>query len=97
MAPTVYPIQPAELLQCERCPGSHGYAVSKLRFKVPLQHNCADITDDFIELNASMVYAETRLGGDQRATVDWTTCIREDGALRDLPIVLYLCGGPGAE
>lgn len=98
MAPAVYPIQPAQLLQSQCCTVSRQYAVSKLRFKVPLQHDRTDPNDDFIELTAHMVYAEARSSLDTRLNVDWTTRITDDdNDLRDLPIILYLCGGPGAD
>lgn len=97
MAPAVYPIFPAQLLQCDYVPGSTEYAVSKLRFRVPLRYNCVDTSDDFIELNAYMVYAEARSSDDPRLDVDWATRIHDDVCLRDQDIVLYLCGGPGAE
>lgn len=97
MTPPVYSILPAQLLRCDYVPGSTAYAVSRLRFKVPLQHDRVDTCDDFIELNAYMVYAEARSSDDPRLDVDWATRTLDDGCLRDQDIVLYLCGGPGAK
>lgn len=98
MAPHVYPVQSAQLLESERCTSPRQYAMSKLRFKVPLRHEHTDPNDDYIELTAHMVYNEARYSDDTTLSADWATCIRdEQNNLRDLPIILYLCGGPGAD
>lgn len=98
MAPAVYPIQPAQLLQSERCKSSELYALSRLRFKVPLQHDCIELNGACLNLTAHMVYDEARANDGTWATVDWVTCVQNDAyRLRDQPILLYLCGGPGAE
>lgn len=98
MAPSVYPIQPAQLLQSERCTSSELYALSKLSFKVPLQHDRTEIDGAYVNLTAYMVYDEVRATDGTRVTTDWVTCVQNDTYhLRDQPILLYLCGGPGAE
>lgn len=98
MAPAIYRIQPAQLLQSERCTTSSQYYVTKLLFQVPLRHNRSIPDEDAIKLTAHMVYAEASSSDDTRLHMDWTTRIRGDNtALRDLPIILYLCGGPGAD
>ncbi|CAN8099660.1 unnamed protein product [Discula destructiva] len=97
MPPAVYPILPAQLLQCEYCRDSAPYAMSRLQFKIPLRHNCNNTEDEYLELNAYMVYAETSSSDDSRLGVGWARRIHDDGDLQKLPIMLYLCGGPGAD
>ncbi len=72
---------------------------SKLRFAVPLRHEDPD--GESITLVGRMVYAQCCPG---TPLIDWEDQIRmasgmpdQLGPLRDRPILLYLCGGPGAD
>ncbi|KAJ4417679.1 hypothetical protein N0V82_006040 [Gnomoniopsis sp. IMI 355080] len=98
MAPAVYPIQPAQLLKSERRASSAQYAMTRLRFKVPLQHDHIGPNDDYVELTAHMLYDDARSSNGTRPSEDWVTHMKNDNnGMHDLPIILYLCGGPGAD
>lgn len=69
-----------------------------MRFKVPLQHDHNDSNGSYINLTAHMVYNMVRATDGTTETADWVTCIQNDvHRLRDRSILLYLCGGPGAD
>lgn len=102
MSPDILPITPATLLRSEPWPHSTEFLVSKLRFRGFLQHSRHQPDDETLDIVAHMVYAEAspesrpatapRPGGD-----DWISRVTADHGLRARPILLYLCGGPGAD
>lgn len=86
MALNIVPISPAELLQWQPWPHSDDFAIDELRFEVPLQYLPSTQEDEKLEIVARLVYATA---GPAAET------LRDSWASR--PILLYLCGGPGAD
>lgn len=86
MALNIVPIPPAELLQWQPWPHSDDFAIDELRFEVPLQYLPGTHEDEKLEIVAHLVYATAGLAAET---------LRDSWASR--PILLYLCGGPGAD
>ncbi|KAH8881477.1 alpha/beta-hydrolase [Thozetella sp. PMI_491] len=82
-------------------PGTAGFLVSELRFEVPLRHHHPG--SPRLRLVGRMVYGESD-NSVPAPLRDWAAQLQTDDAgsdqpvpLRDRPILLYLCGGPGAD
>ncbi|KAI3391131.1 hypothetical protein diail_7916 [Diaporthe ilicicola] len=95
MAPAILPIQSARLIKTEPCQHFDSFFVEKLFFDVPLRHDQPD--GERLVLVAQMVHGEasfdTMDASHRRQLTDSSAWLRP----RDRPILLYLCGGPGAD
>ncbi|PSR92269.1 Alpha/Beta hydrolase protein [Coniella lustricola] len=97
MAPTIFSISPATLLQSETWKRPSDFLVTELAFQVPLDYSPSSAQEDTLHVVAHMVYGEKSLKKTTRVQENWTQSILEDTSLRRRPILLYLCGGPGAD
>lgn len=101
MSESVLPVAPAILLRSEPWPHSTEFVVTKLHFRVFLRHSRHQPGDETLDIAAHMVYAEacpdTSPTTTTRQREHWASRVKADRALRERPILLYLCGGPGAD
>lgn len=86
MAPHIYPIEPANLTESTAW-NNPEFAIARLRFRVFLQHNHTSPHDETLSITANLVYGGKDARG-RTGAKPWA---------RDRPILLYLCGGPGAD
>lgn len=97
MSPSVITIKPAIFLRSEKWPRSSEFATSELHFEVPLRHEGCTSDCAVLKIVARIVYDEVEEGEALDGARDWVTMIRTDAEMRARPIILYLCGGPGAD
>jgi pimeloyl-ACP methyl ester carboxylesterase len=101
--PKIIPIRPARAFSSRQWTtvdetsgalinASTHFCVSVLKFEVPMDYARPD--GEKLQLVSRIVFAETR---DLPNQPDWDAQIQLDQTLRNKPIVLYLCGGPGAD
>lgn len=95
MAPAVIPIESARLMKSQPCHSFNGFLVEKLCFEVVLRHD--QPSGEKLLLNAHMVYKEAF--SDTLDADDWQqpTSSSTGFDIKKQPIILYLCGGPGAD
>ncbi|KAL1850648.1 hypothetical protein Daus18300_012859 [Diaporthe australafricana] len=95
MAPTVIPIQSARLVKSQPCHHFNGFLVQRLYFEVPLRHD--QPRGEKLLLVAHMVHEETSsdtvVASNQQQPMNTSTGFET----KKRPIILYLCGGPGAD
>ncbi|KAJ0107185.1 Alpha/Beta hydrolase protein [Diaporthe amygdali] len=95
MTPAVLSIQSATLVKSDPCNHYNDFLIEKLHFDVPLRHDRYNA--ERLLLVAHMVYGEAlsdKLDAcDGKKLTDPSTRF----SLQDRPIILYLCGGPGAD
>lgn len=94
MAPEVFPIRAATHFRCEMPPHTGEFQISRLSFEVPLRYDQPD--HDKLQLVAHVVYAASS-GRRSIGHTCWTDALQVDTTLRNRPMILYLCGGPGAD
>lgn len=86
MASLDHPVPPAVLLHWQPWPHSDTFAIDEVRFRVPLIYGETELHGETIEIVGRMVLGSLE-GDSGRGSRDWA----------DRTVLLYLCGGPGAD